>query len=263
VTDAESDVVLVDEGDEADETDAEPGLDIEPDEVVVEAEAGYIFDYISGRRVKATPEEVDAVQVFSRRLVEDFDYPKEYVQTRPQMRVRRRPSDNRRSFPVDIAVFRSAERIESNLWLIVECKKKNRKDGLEQLQLYLDMCPADIGVWFNGNEHVYLQKILHPDGQRTWKFLPNLPRFGQRIEDVGLYRRRDLRPPSNLRAVFRDLRNHLAGMTTGVTRDEPLAREIINILSARSSTSRRRDPVMWFSSVREWTRLRTRYRTEF
>jgi type I restriction enzyme M protein len=125
------------------------------------------------------------------------------------------------------------------------------------------MCPADIGVWFNGNEHVYLQKILHPDGQRTWKFLPNLPRFGQRIEDVGLYRRRDLRPPSNLRAVFRDLRNHLAGMTTGVTRDEPLAREIINILSARSSTSRRRDPVMWFSSVREWTRLRTRYRTEF
>jgi type I restriction enzyme M protein len=36
--------------------------------------------------------------------------------------------------------------------------------------------------------------------------------------------------PSNLKAVFRDLRNHLAGMTTGITRDEALAQEIINIL---------------------------------
>ena len=53
---------------------------------------------------------------------------------------------------------------------------------------------------------------------------------GQRIEDIGLYKRKDLVRPSNLKAVFRDIRNHLAGMTTGITRDEALAQEIINLL---------------------------------
>ena len=33
-----------------------------------------IIDYISGRSVQATPEEIDSVQVFSRQLVEDYGY---------------------------------------------------------------------------------------------------------------------------------------------------------------------------------------------
>jgi type I restriction enzyme M protein len=45
---------------------------------------GYIFDYISGIQVKATPEEIDAVQVYSQILVEDYGYPKEHIQTHPQ-----------------------------------------------------------------------------------------------------------------------------------------------------------------------------------
>jgi type I restriction enzyme M protein len=195
-----------------------------------QAASGYLTDYVSGTRIRATPEEVDAVQVFARRLVEDYGYPKENLRTRPQFRVRKRPSDERKSYPVDIAVFNSPAQTESELYVVVECKKKNRNDGHDQLRLYLDMSPASLGAWFNGNEHLYLQKIHHPDGSRTYRELPNLPRYGQRIEDIGLYKRRDLVPPSNLRAVFRDLRNHLAGMTTGVTRDEALAREIINIL---------------------------------
>ncbi len=44
---------------------------------------GYIKDYISGEEIKATPEEVEAVQIFSEILVEDYGYPKEQLQTRP------------------------------------------------------------------------------------------------------------------------------------------------------------------------------------
>jgi type I restriction enzyme M protein len=132
--------------------------------------------------------------------------------------------------------------VESNLYIIVECKKKHRNEGLEQLKLYLDMSPAELGAWFNGDEHLYIQKLHHPDGTRTYRELPNLPRFKQRVEDIGLYKRKDLKPPSNLRAVFRDLRNHLAGMTTGVTRDEALAREIINILFCKIYDEQERRP---------------------
>jgi type I restriction enzyme M protein len=203
---------------------------------------GYIYDYISGLPVKASPEETEAVQVFAQRLVEDYKYPKQRIQTRPQFRVRIRPSDEGRAFPIDIAVFGSKRKIEDDLFLVVECKKKNRKDGVAQLKLYLDMSPAVLGVWFNGDEHVYLRKVLKSDGTRQYAELPNIPRYGQRIEDIGLFKRKDLVRPSNLKAVFRDLRNHLAGMTTGITRDEALAQEIISILFCKILDEQETEP---------------------
>jgi type I restriction enzyme M protein len=208
----------------------------------VTSREGYIIDYVSGELVRATPEEVDAVQVFARRLVEDYGYSKTQIQTRPQCRVRIRPSDEEKSYPVDIAVFKSAKKTEDQLFLVVECKKKERKDGEHQLRLYMDMSAAEVGVWFNGGEHLYLRKIHHKDGSRTYEPLPNIPRKGQRIEDIGLYKRKDLKKPSNLKAVFRDVRNHLAGMTTGITRDEALAQEIINILFCKILDEQDTDP---------------------
>ena len=49
-------------------------------------------------------------------------------------------------------------------------------------------------------------------------------------------------PPSNLKAIFRDIRNHLAGMTTGITRDETLAQEIINILFCKLLDEQETEP---------------------
>lgn len=193
--------------------------------------AGHIVDYISGKLVKATPEEVEAVQVFAQRLVEDFGYPKEVITTRPQFRVRPRPSAERtRGYPVDIAVFDDTAKLEDNAFILVECKRKTRKDGEKQLQLYLSMSSAQIGVWFNGNDHLYLHKKYVQDGTLEWIQLPTIPRYGQLISDIGLLTREQLTIPTNLRAVFRDIRNHLAGNTTGITRDQALAEEIMALL---------------------------------
>lgn len=84
---------------------------------------GYIIDYISDVEVKATPEEVDAVQVFSKILVEDYGYPKTHIQTHPQYRVKVRPSDTKKEYPVDIAIFNSDIHNEDSISIIVECKK--------------------------------------------------------------------------------------------------------------------------------------------
>lgn len=71
---------------------------------------GYIIDYISGTQVKASPEELEATQVFSKILVEDYGYPKTHIQTRPQFHVKVRPSDTKKEYPVDIAVFSDTEK---------------------------------------------------------------------------------------------------------------------------------------------------------
>ena len=68
-----------------------------------------ITDYISGLEIASKPEEIDAVQPFSKQLVEDYNYPKDQIQTRPQFRVKANPSDTKKSIPVDIVVFSSKE----------------------------------------------------------------------------------------------------------------------------------------------------------
>jgi len=191
---------------------------------------GFVQDYISGAQVRATPEEVGAIQVFAARLVEDYGYKKQQIQTHPQFRVRKRPSDEAKEYPVDIAVFRSAEKSEENLLIIVECKEPNEEAGLRQLEIYMDMSPVEVGVWFNGNAHAYIRKQFVTGGGWVYEPMPNIPQRGQRIEDIGRFNRKALKPPHNLKAVFKDIRNHLAGLTTGITRDEALAQEIINLL---------------------------------
>lgn len=189
-----------------------------------------IVDFITGVPVIAKPEEVAAVQPFAKRLVEDFGYSKQEIITHPQYRVRRSPSDETKSYPVDIAVFSSVAKADHTLFMIVECKQPRREQGRKQLEIYLDLCSATIGVWFNGEEHCYLQKYVNEKGINAYREIPLIPLKGQRIEDIGKFYRRDLKPSLNLRSVFKDIRNHIAGHTTGVTRDEVIAGEIINLL---------------------------------
>lgn len=190
---------------------------------------GYLFDYISGQEIKGTPEEIEAVQVFSKILVEDYNYPKELIQTRPQFRVKSRPSDTTKPYPVDIAVFNDSNKNDDSIWIIIECKKKNRKDGRGQLEDYLKFSKAQLGVWFNGNEKLFLKKI-EKDGQVLFEEIPNIPIHGQRIEDIGKFKRKDLKPAYNLKSIFRTMRNYLAGNVVGATRDEVLAQQLINII---------------------------------
>ncbi|MFY9227944.1 MAG: N-6 DNA methylase [Candidatus Microsaccharimonas sp.] len=192
-------------------------------------EDGYLLDYISGMRVKSTPEERDAVQVFARQLVEDYGYGREYITTRPQWRVKARPSDTTKEYPVDIAIFNSTSKSDDSLSIIVECKKKNRKDGRTQLEDYLRLSKAKLGVWFNGDERFFLKKI-EKNGTVLFEEIPNIPQFGQRLEDIGYFLRKDLRAAHNLKVIFRAIRSHLAGNAVGTTRDEVLAQQLINLI---------------------------------
>ena len=69
---------------------------------VIIMKEGYLIDYISGLEVVDGPEEREATQVFSRDLVENYKYPKSYIITRPQYRVKVRPSDTKKEYPVDM-----------------------------------------------------------------------------------------------------------------------------------------------------------------
>ena len=193
-------------------------------------EENKISDYISGKLVVAGPEELESVQVFSKRLVEDYNYPKEHIQTRPQYRVKKSPSDKSGSYPVEITVFTDKKHIEKNLYMVIECKRKTRDDGKTQLQDYLRLSKAYLGVWFNNNKApLFLQKF-EKDGKVIFEEIPNIPKYGERVEDIGLHKRKDLQATHNLKGIFKSIRNYLAGNAVGTTRDEELAKQLINII---------------------------------
>ena len=191
---------------------------------------GFLVDYISGEIVKATPEEINAVQVYSKMLVSDYMYKKDQIQTRPQFRVKASPSDTEYKYPVDIVVFKTDEKKRGDEYIVVECKKPTREDGIEQLKLYLKFSEAELGVWFNGENTQYIRKVIKNGRIFFDEHLPNIPALGQRLEDIGKYKKEDLIETHNLKQKFISIRNYLAGNAVGTTRDEEYARQIINII---------------------------------
>lgn len=195
-------------------------------------EEGKIIDYISGIPVPAGAEELNATQVFSKALVEDYGYPKEFIRTRPQWGVKANPSDTSRSVPVDIAVFSSEQHNADNLKIIVECKKPTispEEDDDSQIKNYLNWSSAQIGVWYNGSERIVYHKRLVGDHYEYLK-IPNLPKFGESVHEIGKYRKSQLEVPKNLQHVFKAIRGHLAGNALGTTRDEVIAAQMINLI---------------------------------
>lgn len=191
---------------------------------------GYIIDFISNEPVKATPEEVNAVQVYSKMLVADYNYNRNQIQTHPQFRVKASPSDTEYRYPVDIVVFKTEEKKRGDEYIVVECKKPTREDGVEQLKLYLKFSEAELGVWFNGENTHYIRKVIKGGRIEFDENLLNIPAYGQRLEDIGKYKKEDLIPTHNLKQKFISIRNYLAGNAVGTTRDEEYARQIINVI---------------------------------
>lgn len=147
----------------------------------------------SGLKVQATPEEIEAVQVFSKQLVEDYGYSRDQITPHPRFRVKANPSDIKGKYPVDIAVFHNAQKKDNDVYIIVECKNRTRRDGRSQLEDYLRLSKAILGVWFNGSERLFLKKI-EKGGKVFFDEIPNIPNANQRIEDIGQFKRKDLKP---------------------------------------------------------------------
>lgn len=221
-----------------------------------------VRDIISGTFVNATPEELGAVQPFAKILLEDYGYPKDMLVTHPQVRVKASPSD-KKGYPIDIAVFDYDENHEKKLKIVVENKKPTRKDGRDQLELYLKFCEANIGIWYNGKESVYLRKI-EKSGNIQFEEIPAIPKYGQKLSEIGFYKRKDLKGTHNLKEIFSELRGYIVGNSVGVNRDEEIAKEIIHLILCKIYDERftKKDDMVTFRASNEDTDAEIKKRIE-
>lgn len=108
----------------------------------------------------------------------------------------------------DIVVFKSLTNHDpaSQAYIIVEVKNRDRRDGIDQMQTYCDNTTAEFGIWFNGKDIVYQHRRREP---HEFSDIPDIPRKGETLEDVGIFHKEDLVPATELRSVFETIHNHI------------------------------------------------------
>lgn len=159
-----------------------------------------LYDYITKKEITNTPENREAKVIIEERLHKEYGY--DVSQMLPEFRIKK---GSNLIGPADIVVFHDSEdKTQDNIYIIVECKRKNRYDGIDQLKTYLaGVESAEYGIWFNGDEIVYLRRLKKAP---HWKLAYNIPRKGEKL---GLPRKDSLQPATELVKVFESCHNHI------------------------------------------------------
>lgn len=97
--------------------------------------------------------------------------------------------------------------------IFVEVKKPDRKDGVDQLEVYMNATGCRLGVWSNGSPpHVYLLRIEPTEGQEsaTWRELRNIPGAGEDLSSVDSpITRSQLVPVEDFLSILRECEDHI------------------------------------------------------
>jgi type I restriction enzyme M protein len=171
----------------------------------------YIFCRKRKKRVLFKPEEVIRQKVLGS-LIDDLDYPEDHI----ELEVGVQMGSTIHEKPADIVVYADSSR--SQAWLIVETKKPNRKDGVEQLKSYMNPTGSPFGYWTNGLDEKFLLRTGTNDFSRPiWR----LPRYGEVQSDLDEPLTRDkLTPVRDLYSVFKDLEQEILAHQTVDTFNE-------------------------------------------
>ena len=220
-----------------------------PSAVIVQQ--GKVLDFIDGETQRTeTPEEY-VRQEISKSLVREYGYPKEDVAVEFTLRVgTRKPR-------ADLVVFKAGQsHRQENAYIIVECKastvrSNDRKEGVEQLQSYLYVCPnAAYGMWTNGLERFCYRKVVQ-GGETHVEDVPDIPGYGQSEEEAERPHFDQLKPASSdaLLFAFRRCHNYIAG-NQGLQKPEAFW-ELLKLIFCKIHDERESDVVEFYAGAGE------------
>lgn len=185
------------------------------EEIIVENNK--ILCLITGKYRKATPEEY-VRQEYCRNLLYVYNYPKENIDVEVPIKI------GRMEKRADIVIYNDQRKSQDNIFLIVETKKKQETEGLEQLISYMSASTAKFGVLYNGE----IIKFLYNSSVGKFDELPDIPKYKEDIEAIGMYKKKDLKKCIDLKGVFNRCNNYFF-VNQGLTQDKRFA-EIIKVL---------------------------------
>jgi len=121
----------------------------------------------------AKPEEI-VRQLYLWRLINEYAYPKERIFLEKPVYFGSAVHQK----AADIVICEEGD--PDTAYIIVECKKPKRRDGIEQLKSYCNAEGSPVGVWTNGGEIAF----LHRQEPNIFRSLPDIPRADQELADL-------------------------------------------------------------------------------
>lgn len=121
----------------------------------------------------AKPEEV-VRQLYLDLLINEYGYPTDRIALEKRVQFGSTVHDK----AADIVVWEKGT--TNTPYIIIECKKPKRKDGLEQLKSYCNAEGAPIGVWTNGGSTIY----LHREDPNLYRNLDDIPKANQTLAQM-------------------------------------------------------------------------------
>lgn len=122
---------------------------------------------------KSAPEEIIR-QLWLYKLLNYYDYPLDKIEVEKEIVFGTQIKEK----AADIVVYQDDGKTPR---IIIECKKPDRDDGIDQLKSYLNAEGAVIGVWSNGGERVILYRPYPKEFEDT---LTDIPKRDQTIDEV-------------------------------------------------------------------------------
>ena len=186
-----------------------------------------IKDYATGKMVNSTPEEVYRQQ-FEHILIDDLGYPKSHI----DIEVIIQRGAKRNAEEADIVVYKSEDKSQDNAYIVIEIETPKKTYDLQAMS-YVTATTAPFCVWFAGFDKTSKGPFYHYRDMKTdptkFKTIQTLPRYGEDIETVGLYRKDQLQPAKALKILFQRIHFKLYGEGP-IKREENVAKEFIKII---------------------------------
>jgi type I restriction enzyme M protein len=133
----------------------------------------YLTCLVTEKPRPAKPEEI-VRQLYLQKLISDYGYARNRIALEKQVYF----GSSVHEKAADIVIWEKGT--TDTPYIIVECKKPKRKDGLEQLKSYCNAEGSPIGVWTNGGETIY----LHREDPNLFRPLDGIPRADQTLAEM-------------------------------------------------------------------------------
>ncbi len=186
-----------------------------------------LIDYATGKMINSTPEEVYRQQ-FEHILIDELGYPKSHI----DIEVIIQRGSNRNAEEADIVVYKSEDKSQENAYIVIEIETP-KKTYDKQAITYATATTAPYCVWFAGYDKNSKGPFFHYRDMKVdpTTFIPiqTLPRYGETIETIGLYRKDTLKPAKSLKLLFQRMHFKLYGEGP-IKREENVAKELIKMI---------------------------------
>lgn len=226
-----------------------------PTPVAVIVRQGKVLDFIDGlTQREETPEEY-VRQEIAKSIVREYRYPKSDVAVEFTLKLgSRKPR-------ADLVIFEAGQPHEqARAAVIIECKESrvkaaDRKEGVGQLHSYMAACPNVVyGMWTNGLERFCYRRVT-VDGLLEFHEVPDLPAFGQSLDEADRPQFDTLKPASSdaLLFAFRRCHNYIAG-NQGLQKPQAFW-ELLKLIFCKIHDERDSPEVEFFAAAAERTSI--------